>query len=136
MSDEEGIRRTLALYCQLCDDGRFDEWAQLYTEDAVFRVMGQVHVGPTAIKAFIAEAQPEGRRGKHVAVNPLIEADGDTARAWTDYIWVGPGEGQFPVTSAGRYHDRLVRRNGAWLFAERQIVFMGEDPPDQPSSGL
>lgn len=132
MSDEEGIRRTLALYCQLCDDGRFDEWAQLYTEDAVFRVMGQVHVGPAAIKAFIAEAQPEGRRGKHVAVNPLIEADGDTARAWTDYIWVGPGEGQFPVTSAGRYHDRLVRRNGAWLFAERQIVFMGEDPPDQP----
>ncbi|TMM14133.1 MAG: nuclear transport factor 2 family protein [Actinobacteria bacterium] len=115
MSDEEGIRRTLALYCQLCDDGRFDEWAQLYTEDAVFRVMGQVHVGPAAIKAFIAEAQPEGRRGKHVAV---------------------PGEGQFPVTSAGRYHDRLVRRNGAWLFAERQIVFMGEDPPDQPSSGL
>src|SRR5262249_53092748 len=56
MTDEEGIRRTLALYCQLCDDGRFDEWADLYTEDAVFRVMGGEHRGPEAIKAFIAKA--------------------------------------------------------------------------------
>ena len=128
MTDEEGIRRTLALYCQLCDDGRFDEWADLYTEDAVFRVMGGEHRGPEAIKAFIAKAQPAGQRGKHVAVNPLIYVDGDTARAWTDYIWVGPGSGQFPVTSAGRYHDRLVKRDGRWLFSERQIVFMGEEP--------
>ena len=128
MTDEEGIRRTLALYCQLCDDGRFDEWAQLYTDDAVFKVMGAVHRGPEAIKGFIAEAQPEGRRGKHVAVNPVIELDGDAARAWTDYIWVGPGTGQFPVTNVGRYHDRLVKRDGRWLFVERQIVFMGEEP--------
>lgn len=129
MTDEEGIRRTLALYCQLCDDGRFDEWAQLYAEDAVFKVMGDVYQGPEAIKGFIAQAQPEGRRGKHVAVNPLIEVDGDAARAWTDYIWVGPGTGQFPVTNVGRYHDRLVNRDGRWLFVERQIVFMGEEPP-------
>jgi 3-phenylpropionate/cinnamic acid dioxygenase small subunit len=130
MTDEEGIRRTLALYCQLCDDGRFDEWEQLYTEDAVFKVMGAVHQGREAIKGFISEAQPDGRRGKHVAVNPLIEVDGDAARAWTDYIWVGPGTGQFPVTNAGRYHDRLVKRDGRWLFVERQIVFMGEEAPD------
>jgi uncharacterized protein (TIGR02246 family) len=130
MTDEDGIRRTLALYCQLCDDGRFDEWEQLYTEDAVFKVMGAVHQGREAIKGFISKAQPDGRRGKHVAVNPLIEVDGDAARAWTDYIWVGPGTGQFPVTSAGRYHDRLVKRDGRWLFVERQIVFMGEEPPD------
>jgi 3-phenylpropionate/cinnamic acid dioxygenase small subunit len=129
MTDEEGIRRTLALYCQLCDDGRFDEWAQLYTEDAAFKVMGDVYQGPEAIKGFIAQAQPEGRRGKHVAVNPLIEVDGDAARAWTDYIWVGPGTGQFPVTNVGRYHDRLVKQDGRWLFVERQIVFMGEEPP-------
>ena len=129
MTDEEGIRRTLALYCQLCDDGRFDEWAQLYSEDAEFKVMGEVYQGPEAIKGFIAQAQPEGRRGKHVAVNPLIEVDGDAARAWTDYIWVGPGTGQFPVTNVGRYHDRLVKQDGRWLFVERQIVFMGEEPP-------
>jgi uncharacterized protein (TIGR02246 family) len=128
MTDEEGIRRTLALYCQLCDDGRFDEWADLYTEDAVFRVMGGEHRGPEAIKAFIAKVQPAEQRGKHVAVNPLIDVDGDTARAWTDYIWVGPGSGPFPVTNAGRYHDRLVKRDGRWLFSERQIVFMGEEP--------
>ena len=129
MTEEEGIRRTLALYCQLCDDGRFDEWAQLYTEDAVFKVMGSVYQGPQAIKGFIAQAQPDGQRGKHVAVNSLIDLEGDAARVWTDYIWVGPGTGKFPVTSVGRYHDRLVKRDGRWLFAERQIVFMGEEPP-------
>jgi hypothetical protein len=25
-------------------------------------------------------------------------------------------------------HDRLLKRDGRWLFVERQIVIMGEDP--------
>ena len=29
----DGIRRTLATYCQLFDDGRFDEWVAVFTTD-------------------------------------------------------------------------------------------------------
>ena len=127
-SPEEEIRRTLARYCMLCDDGRFDEFARLFTEDATFHVMGQTHVGRDAIKAFMEAGQPPELRGKHVAVNSLIEGDGwsGTAEAWTDYIFVSQ---QGAISSQGRYHDQLVREGDkVWRFARREIVFRGDSP--------
>lgn len=133
--DVEDVRRTLALYCQLCDDGRFDEFALLFTEDAEFRVMGRTYAGRDGVKDFMAAAQPPERRGKHVATNSVIDVypESMTARAWTDYIFVardpaadGGGAG-FIVQSVGRYHDTLVREDdGVWRFVSREIVFMGE----------
>ncbi len=128
MSDEEGVRRTLALYCQLCDDGRFDEWADLYTENATFSVLGRTHEGQAAIKGFIEKAQGPEQRGKHVCANPLIDVDGDTATAVTDYVFVARADGgSLAITSAGRYHDRLLRgADGRWRFTQRRIVFLGD----------
>jgi hypothetical protein len=126
----EGIRRTLALYCQLCDDGRFDEWEQLFAADAEFSVLGDTHVGPAEIRAFIEAAQPPELRGKHVCANPLIDVDGagGTAAALTDYIFVGTSPEGMVVTSAGRYHDTFVRDGDRWLFRTRRIAFMGDEP--------
>lgn len=137
LADLEAIRRLLALYCQLCDDGRFEEWAELFTAEATFTVMGTTHTGRAGLQQFMAEAQPAEARGKHVAVNPLIEVDGNRARAWTDYVFVGRvGEGdRLGVTSSGRYHDDLVRDDdGRWRIAARRIVFLGE-PHDDPPPG-
>ena len=123
MSDEDAIRRTIAQYCHFCDDGRFDEWADLYTDDATFTVMGNTYTGRADVKAFIEQGQPPERRGKHICFNTVIELDGDGARAWTDYIFIDTAR---TITSAGRYHDRLVRQPDRWRFAERRIVFMGD----------
>jgi 3-phenylpropionate/cinnamic acid dioxygenase small subunit len=125
---EEDIRRTLARYCMLCDDGRFDEFALLFCEDATFHVMGTTYTGRDAIKGFMEKGQPPELRGKHVAVNSLIEGDGwgGTASAWTDYIFVAQ-DGS--ISSQGRYHDRLVREGDkVWRFASREIVFRGGSP--------
>ena|SRR5438270_632635 len=132
MNDEDGIRRTLALYCQYCDDGRFDEFAELFAKDAVYRVMGQTHEGREQIKAFMTEAQPPERRGKHVCTNTVVEVGvkGDEARAYTDYIFVAHADAGFAITNVGRYHDRFVKDHDTWLFAERQIVFLGGDLPE------
>ncbi len=138
MTDEEGIRRLLAMYSQLCDDGRFDEFAELFTPDAEFRVMGGVHSGRDAIKAFMSATQPAQRRGRHVVTNSVIvvAVDGETANAWTDYLFVSPTPpdgsataaptGGFAVTNVGRYHDQFVKHTGAWCFAVREIVFLAD----------
>lgn len=135
MSEEDGIRRTIAEYAHLCDDGRFDEWADLYTEEARFSVMGQTHVGRDQIKAFIVAAQPPEARGTHVCFNTVIDLtdDGASARAVTDYMFLsrtdsGGYQSSNPI-SAGRYYDRLVREPDRWRFAERRIVFMGDPLP-------
>lgn len=129
MVDGEGVRRTLALYCQLCDDGRFDEWSTLYTDDARFLVMGQAHEGPAAIKAFIEGAQPPEKRGKHFMGQSVIDehGDGNTVRVVSDYTFIARTEGGYAITSAGRYHDELVRGDdGQWRFRTREIRFLGD----------
>lgn len=118
----------MARYAMLLDDGRFEEWADLFTEDAQFHVMGQTQHGRADIQAWITQAQPPKRRGKHVLANSLIEVDGwgGTATAWTDYIFVAQDG---TVTSQGRYHDRLERGGDKrWRFTLREIVFRGDGP--------
>lgn len=88
--------------------------------------MGRTHEGRAAIKAFIEKGQTPERRGKHMCANPLIEVDGDHARAWTDYVFVARTDAGYAITSAGRYHDRLVRVRDRWCFAEREITFTGK----------
>jgi 3-phenylpropionate/cinnamic acid dioxygenase small subunit len=128
MYDLELIRRTIADYCHLCDDGRFDEWGQLFTADATFTVMGDTNEGRETIQAWITAAQPPELRGKHVCANSLIDidADGTHASGRTDYIFVGRTEEGLAVTSAGRYHDTFVKDGERWRFSARTIEFMGE----------
>jgi ketosteroid isomerase-like protein len=126
---DEDVARTLALYCQLCDDGRFDEWAQLFMEDARFTVLGNTHTGRETIKAWIEQAQPPELRGKHFLGQSVIDIDegGDTASGVTDYTFVnGTRDGGYKITSAGRYYDTFVRSgDGRWQFKTREIRFLG-----------
>ena len=119
--DEAGIRRTLARYCQLLDDGRFDEWVTVFTDDVEFRVMGQALTGPAAVRAFIEPTQQEEDRGTHLLSQPLIELgpDEDEAGADTDFAFVSRDR---RVEATGRYLDRLRREDGTWRISAREIV--------------
>jgi len=126
----EGIRHLIALYCQRCDDGDFDGFADLFLPHAEFVVMGRTHVGATAIRAFMEGAQPPERRGKHITSNTVVhlavEVENETASAsvCTDYLFI---DKSLHITSAGRYVDRVERdaATGAWRFARREIQFLG-----------
>ncbi|MCX7621669.1 MAG: nuclear transport factor 2 family protein [Acidimicrobiales bacterium] len=128
MTVHEELATLIALYCHFCDDGRFDAFAELFTEDAQFVVMGQVHHGRDAIKAFMQAAQPPQRRGKHITSNAVFVVDpgGERAEGKTDYVFLARSGDSFAIQSVGRYHDQFVRQNGRWRFARREIVFFGE----------
>ena len=126
MNAHDEIRRVLAAYCQTCDDGDFDNWGRLFTDDATFTVMGQTHRDREVLKAWIAAAQPPEARGKHIISQPVIDVDGDTARVTTDYLFVGMSAAGLAVTSAGRYVDRFACSGGNWMIAAREIVFLGD----------
>ena len=151
--DEEAIRRTLGEYSQHCDDGRFDEWAELFTADARLVVAGPfrrmpaylidiliriaalfiagfairllgVAGGRDAIKEYMMTVQAAGRRGMHVTTNSLVDVDGDTATTTTDYLFVRPTTDGLAIIAAGRYHDHLVRDEARWRFRERSITML------------
>lgn len=128
--DEHRIQRTLARYCQLCDDGLFEEWAELFTDDATFSVMGRSYEGREAIKAMILAAMPPERRGKHFLGQSVADVDAGSrqATAVTDFTFIAKdAEGRLAITNAGRYHDALVQSgDGCWLFRSREIRLLGE----------
>jgi 3-phenylpropionate/cinnamic acid dioxygenase small subunit len=128
---EHAIRRTLARYCQLLDDGRFDEWVEVFSDDVAFSVMGQVAHGRDAVRRLIEPVQQADARGRHILSEPLITVDGDTASAATDYCFVSR---ELAVSSAGRYHDVLVRDGDEWRISAREIVFVGDQPRGIPGS--
>ena len=131
-ADEAAIRQVLALYCQLCDDGDFDHWVELFTDDARFTVMGRTHSGRPALKEFMAAAQPPEKRGKHFLGQSLITGVGNRASGVTDYIFVAKASepeserrSGYAITSAGRYLDTFLRcPDGAWRIHTREIVFL------------
>ncbi len=124
MDDETQISAALSAYSQLLDDGRFEPWSDLFTEDAHLSFPGRVAEGRDAIRALMEKVQPDGARGKHVTANSTVEIDGDTATGTTDYLFVRAGAEGIGIVSAGRYHDTLVREDGRWRFCERRITFL------------
>ena len=131
----EAIRRLMAIYAQLLDSKRIAEWAELFTEDAVFSVWGQTWRGRDAIAAGIGGMQPEAP-GKHVILTPVIDLVGPgRALVWTDLSAFSSASvpsrgaasagiaapGEISIATIGRYHDEVVEQGGraalhrAWL---------------------
>lgn len=116
----------LAMYCQLLDDGNFDDWIELFADDIEFVVMGMHKHGHDELRGFIEPSQQADARGKHMISEPWIEIESATdARATTDFAWVSK---QGVVGQSGRYHDKIVNQNGRWQFQRREIVFTGDQP--------
>lgn len=132
MNDLEAIRRLIAIYGQLIDSKRFDEWGELFAEDAEFRVWGRAYIGRSEIVREIGGMQPD-RPGKHIVLQPVIDLIGASeARCWTDLCGLGSSEAGIAIVTIGRYHDDLVRsdHDGRWRIRRRVIVMGGEPVPE------
>ena len=126
LRDESEIRRLLAMYCQLLDDGRFDEWITLFADNIEFVVMGMQKRGHTDLRRFIEPSQQADARGKHMISEPWIQlTTSTTATSTTDFAWVSKlGK----VGQTGRYHDQIIHNGRHWQFQRREIVFTGDQP--------
>jgi len=128
-AEVEQIRGLLHRYAFFIDDGRGNEFEELFAEDATFNVLDMRLRGREAIrKEFVGRP---GRLRKHLPFPAVIEIRSPTeARAWSDFIMVrlpdpkNPGLGE--VYQMGRYHDRLTKQaDGRWRFAERNVFVLG-----------
>ncbi|MDF3312207.1 nuclear transport factor 2 family protein [Rhodococcus sp. T2V] len=119
-NDIEGVRRTLAAYCQLMDDGDYGEAANLFHSDARWTVAGVVYNGITEIRNLVASwPVPDGI--KHLTFNSIIDVDGGLATAVSDYLVMKATDIGGVAIRAGRYHDSLSRSaSGEWKFSERE----------------
>src|SRR5437660_8968633 len=100
MSDIELIRRTIALYAMLLDDGRCDEWGDLFTEDAewisnygvyekadgrpLFETKGRAEIVRIA-EQLARQAGKAASKSLHLSSPALIDISGAKASAWWDF---------------------------------------------------
>ncbi|MGC2329818.1 MAG: nuclear transport factor 2 family protein [Candidatus Acidiferrales bacterium] len=91
--------------------------------------------GPAGIQALMEKnlgPNPARKPGStfHILTNFVIDVHGDTATAWSRWLFVTTGADNRPTPAmGGHYDDTLVREDGHWRFMRRVAV------NDIPQSG-
>jgi hypothetical protein len=128
LEDIHEIGQLRARYCQFLDDGRWDELAELFTEDGTFAGVATAR-GRPALRTFFAELQKGPLSAWwHFSSNETVTVEGDRARGetWLDQPCVIEGQAHI---AAGRYSDDMVRGgDGRWRFRERRVTFFWWGP--------
>ena len=123
MSDKDEIRELLARYCFALDADKFEEMAALFTPDGVWETAFGTGTGRAGIVAQ-ANSIATGARPKrvHLTTNIVIDLDGDTATARSNWALIQNVPSGVPIIgSGGAYADRLVKADGRWFFRRRTI---------------
>lgn len=120
-ADRDAILEAMAAYAQAVDDRELARLREVFDDDTVWISNRGTFKGVDAISRALAEtAGTPATRPRHIVSNVSVKIDGDSATAVSDWYLVLPGH-PWTITAAGRYHDRLGRRGGRWVFAEREI---------------
>jgi hypothetical protein len=127
LEDKEAIRELMSAYCFYVDNGEFEQFAGLFTEDAIFEAgpFGRLQ-GRRAIYDFINSQVPrpgEGPARKHCTLNHLIRIDGTEARADSYVVVLRDSAAGIIASLAGRYEDLLIKNGSEWRFRMRRIHF-------------
>jgi len=125
--DKQAIREVVFRYFRGLDRGDAALIASVYHPDAVDEHGGGKTFRGADIGPGILEYSRELHvaQGSHHITNQTIELDGDTAASESYFFgfMLTSHEGQdHTLQVAGRYLDRLERRNGEWKIVHRVVV--------------
>jgi SnoaL-like domain len=118
-SDLRAIHNLLSQYGALLDRLQVEEWLDLFTEEAVLDIDGNILDSREKRRTLTVTAP----RGLHLSNLPVIvgEVEADSVRTTATFLfWNAAGRS----ARLGWYDDRLVRSGSDWRFASRRIAFL------------
>ena len=130
MNDYQQIQHLIARWCFVADTGSVEEMTAMFWEEGrLWFGRRSQNDGLEAIRVglqrWIEKMRDPVVGLRHLAYAPLIEIDGDRARAQTYYDADGHSrKRRWPIHLRGVYRDRLEKRNGEWRLLERRIVIL------------
>jgi 3-phenylpropionate/cinnamic acid dioxygenase small subunit len=115
LSDRDHIQELLAQYSLLLEEeGAFESWLQLFTEDAHFQIFGQNLHGRSDIANMLSAAP----HGVHLMGLPAIEVDGERANSTVNFVFF-PHEGD--DRTMGWYFDSYILDDGSWRISKHTV---------------
>ncbi|MBT2187368.1 nuclear transport factor 2 family protein [Sphingobium nicotianae] len=139
VEDKEAIVR-LCMRMQDALDGRdLVDYGNCFTKDGVWSGVTGRYVGPKAITEFFEKVckpwETPGHTTYHTTSDFVIDLDGDTARARSQWRHIMRGEKDAPViVHHGHYDDEFRRTPEGWLFTKRAAF--GDIPYYEPKFQL
>ena len=122
MPDKDEIRELLARYCFALDADRFEDMAALFTPDGVWETAFGTGTGRAGIVAQARSIATGSRpRRVHLTTNIVIELNGGTATARSNWALIQNSPQGPVIGSGGGYLDKLVKVDGTWFFQHRTI---------------
>ncbi len=125
---EMEIRNVISRIAILADQGDLDEYADQFTEDAVWAFPTAPRHGRADIRAGAEARRADGVTGpgsatRHVITNVSVRFDGpDRAVADSYFVFMQNTATAPSIFNMGAYHDRFARQGPAWRLARREIT--------------
>ncbi len=148
LEDKQAILDVISAYGHYIDYGLKAEFADLFTEDAVYHVMFRGETmqdigvpqpnggikGRDTIHAYVnAHTNAPAMFHKHMTSGSLIRLDGDKATAETYYQRLDEDDNGAFIMAFGRYVDDFIRcADGKWRFAKREANIESRFQPYGP----
>ena len=122
--DRLAIRELIDAYGDAVGRHDADAWVACWAQDGVWSIRGNEIVGHEALRSMWLKAMSAYKFVSFSGYPGDILVDGDSARLRVHTTeWLTPHEGR-PRRQHGIYEDRLVRRDGRWVFAHRSFTVM------------
>jgi hypothetical protein len=135
LAAECAVRRLIGHYAHLVDGRRLDECEQLFADDAVLEVMGEIYRGRAEVRRWLDTLTNWGPPGKHMVCNHVVRwPDGGSLTAISDFMVFKDQGGTWASNSRGAYHDQFAYRGEDLLFQHRRIeVVFAKGAPTKPT---
>src|SRR5262249_51217434 len=125
LADRLEIEDVYLRWCRGVDRADVELMDSTYHPDAVDEHGEQTYTGETAGRMYIENHVRAFKRHRHINLNTLIGVDGAPAVVENYQLALlvprRPGPEQL-LAAAGRYVDRLERRDGEWRFVHRHYL--------------
>lgn len=125
-----GVQQLHARFVDAVFRQDFDEFAQCFAVDGVWKIAGMDLAGRAAIHEAAGRLLSRCEKIQLIAQMPILEVSGQTAQGrqqMTEMAKMPDGSG---FITFGTYHDRYVLEGGRWRFARRHWSFKYRGPFD------
>ena len=134
------IEQLYADYVHCLDADRLEDWPEFFTEDCAYRVTSAENfeaglplgiIYATSKNMLVDRVMAlrraniyEPQRYRHLISSLQIAASaGDALDATANFLVVRTmQDGAMTLFAAGRYLDRIVRRDAGWKFARKEVI--------------